>query len=196
MLKKIFFNEIEILFSDEVYEPHEDSFLLANAIPENLVKNKKCLDLGCGSGIQAVNLALKKAVFVLAVDINEKALELTQLNARNNFLNQIKTLKSDLFESINEKFEVIVFNPPYLPSSELKFKELDGGFKGRFLIDRFLERFSNYLESKGLVFLIQSSLNDFKLTENFLLENGFEFKAIANQKMFFEELKVYQISRT
>jgi len=147
-----------------VYHPSEDTELIAKHIPKDL-NDKKVLDIGCGSGALAVTSALADGN-VLAIDINEAALEYTK--EVSGSLN-IETRKSDLFESITEKFDLILFNPPYLPEGEddehLNEEEhyaLVSGPKGRDLIERFLKQFKKYLNPNGQVLMIISSKNKIK----------------------------------
>ena len=102
-------NEIKIEVMEGVYEPEEDSYLLIESIK---IEGRKVLDMGCGCGIVALHLA-KNGCDVVAVDLDKKAVENTIKNAEMNGL-KIRCFKSDLFENINEKFDMIVFNPPYL----------------------------------------------------------------------------------
>ena len=91
---------------DIVYEPAEDSFLLAEQVKK--YAKGKVLDLGTGSGILA-ETALINTKEVLATDINEEAVKrLKQKGINARF--------SDLFSHITEKFNLIIFNPPYLPT--------------------------------------------------------------------------------
>src|SRR3989338_9108615 len=80
--RKSYFLEYELDVFPTVYGPREDSLLLAESIDDATVKGRSCLDVGCGSGIQAVNLALKGAAKVVAVDVNERAVENTLHNAK------------------------------------------------------------------------------------------------------------------
>ena len=94
------------------YEPREDSELLAKYVKKFAFGN--VLDMGTGSGIQAITAAKKKSVkSVVAADIQEEVIE----NNKNNIKNKkIKFIVSDLFSNIkNKKFDTIIFNPPYLP---------------------------------------------------------------------------------
>ncbi len=100
----------------------------ANLIKElTSLKNKKIriLDIGTGSGCIAISLAKKiPSAEIFAVDISDCAIELTKKNILENKINNIKLIKSDLFEELkNEKFDLIVSNPPYIPD-EL-FEQLD-----------------------------------------------------------------------
>ena len=88
-----------------IYEPSEDSYLLAKYVDK--FSKGKVLDLGTGSGIQA-ETALKHTKEVLATDISKEAVKFVKKKG-------IKARISDLFSNINEKFDLIIFNPPYLP---------------------------------------------------------------------------------
>lgn len=84
-------------------------------IKKQELKNKRFLEIGCGSGILSL-LALKKEALVTAIDIDEKAVENTQLNFSKNFisLNNVKIIQSDLFANLHKQaFDVIIINPPY-----------------------------------------------------------------------------------
>ncbi|AZG68800.1 peptide chain release factor N(5)-glutamine methyltransferase [Mycoplasma struthionis] len=76
-------------------------------------KNSKVLDLGCGSGF--IGLAIKKNTdaLVTLVDIDNQAIKQTKYNAKINNLN-VRIIKSNWFKKLNEKYDVIVSNPPYL----------------------------------------------------------------------------------
>jgi release factor glutamine methyltransferase len=176
---------------DSVYEPREDSFLLAEALDKADLSDQEIgLEIGCGSGFQSIVLALK-GLSMLAVDINPDALENTQLNAEKLGLN-IQVEESDLFEQVQGRFDLIVFNPPYVLSEAIKDKSVDGGEKGRMLLDRFLMALPNHLSDGGECFFLQSNLNDIEETSKLLEEIDFGFEIVARKKLFFEELLVFR----
>lgn len=182
-------NQAKIKMCESVYNPAEDSYLLAEAVEEQAFG--KVLDLGCGSGIQGITAALKGCEVTFA-DISEKALECARANAG---LNNIKGefIKSDLFSEINMKYNTIIFNPPYLYSKPIKkLKEtdrldanLDGGIKGRELIDKFIKYYTNYVDEEYIILMIESSLNDYENDVEKL--NG---KIVKEKNLFFEKLAV------
>lgn len=187
--KKTFFLNSNQFVLDSVYIPSDDSELLVESI--ELKKNSKVLDLGCGSGIQGLNALFKGAKKVVFSDINSKALISAKKNVFNaELINSSEFIESDLFSKINEKFDVIIFNPPYVLSEEIKFKELDGGKNGRIVLDKFLNEFDSYLNSNGVIFFLQTDLNDLNKTKKILELKGFNYKIIARKKLFFEELIV------
>jgi 16S rRNA (guanine1207-N2)-methyltransferase len=74
---------------------------------------KKVLDVGCGYGVIGISISSRyKDVFVTMIDINKRAVELTQTNIALNKVDNATALVSDLYQNVNEKFDVIVSNPP------------------------------------------------------------------------------------
>lgn len=192
--KKTFFLGSEYCLLGSVYEPSEDSELLIASVKVN--KNDFVLDLGTGTGIQAINALMNGAKKVLCTDINADALNCAEVNLKKSGLVHLTEFrKSNLFSEIPEKFDLIIFNTPYVLSDEIKYKELDGGIKGREILDKFLNEFSNHLNSDGKAFFIQTDLNDLTETKKILSGKGFECEVIAEKKLFFEKLLVLKAFR-
>ena len=193
---KFFFGNNEIDIFGSVYGPREDSLLLAGCIKDSAVAGRSCLDVGCGSGIQSINLALKGASGIVAIDINEKAVANTSHNAKKlGFGKTITALQSDLFVNVHGKFDIIVFNPPYLESESLEERELDGGRKGREVLDRFLNDAGGHLTEHGKIYFLQSSLNGISETKARLKKLGLDAEIVAKNRIFFEELIVFEAVR-
>ncbi len=177
---------------ENVYVPAEDSYLLA----ENLMieKGKSVLEIGTGSGIVAM-YASKLTDEVTATDINFDAIELAESNFKANNIDNIELLFGNLFEPVKDrKFDVILFNTPYLPTEEGEVIEdnlnyaFDGGLNGRKVIDLFLNEVKNHLNDGGIVQLIQSSLSDNDETLNKLDELGFIAEIAKKEHYFFEDI--------
>ncbi len=147
--------------------------------------------MGTGSGIQSINALMLGFEKVTAVDKNPKALENAKKNA-NVLGKEIIAIESDLFENVKEKFDIITFNPPYLESEEFKEIELDGGKKGREILDKFLHRAKMHLNPKGSIYFLQNNLNGEEETKKLLDSIGFKWEIISRQKLFFEELMVFR----
>ena len=175
-----------------VYEPHEDSFLMQkNLYP---FVHGRVLDIGTGMGILAQEAA-KYANQVLAVDIDSKVLAYAQKQCCS--LSNITFCQSDLFSNVKGTFDVILFNPPYLPTDyRAPDVALDGGKKGYEIIERFLNAVSCYLKPEGVILLVFSSLTKKAKIDEILKENLFEAELIEAQKFSFEELYLYRISKS
>ena len=184
--------KFEIETDDLVYIPSDDTFLLAENL--EIKKGQSVLEIGTGSGLVSMYASLLTDD-VTATDINYNALELAEKNFKLNNINTIRLEFGDLFEPVkNEKFDVILFNTPYLPtdSDDIINDDLnyafDGGLDGRKVIDRFINQVSNHLNDKGIVQIIQSSLSDNDRTLDMFDRNGFVAEIAESEKFFFEEI--------
>ena len=180
-------SSIKIRVIEGVYDPANDSYLLIEIIDAKGCKN--ALDMGCGTGIVALHLA-KHGCNVTACDVNEKAVENTLLNARINNL-RLKVIKSNLFESIYGKFDIIAFNPPYLPTRGEDIT-WDGGEGGVEVIDKFLSQAYKYLSDRGKIYMVVSSLTDMDpIIEKYREE--YTFSKVGERSFFFEKIYGYKI---
>ncbi len=182
---------LKLKLHPQVYEPAEDSFLLA----ENLEVREGdfALDMGTGTGIIALLMA-RKAEFVVGADINPIAVELARENARLNGIENVEFLVSDLFENIEGKFDLITFNAPYLPGEpeEPIDMALLGGQSGREVLNRFLEEVGDYLKPRGRLQIVQSSITGVHETLKKLENMGFKAEVTAKKHMFFEDIVLIQ----
>ncbi len=186
--KKVFFKNHVFQVHEHVYEPAEDTFIIAEQM--KVKEDDVVLDMGTGCGILAV-LAAEKAKHVIAVDINPYAIECATKNAKLNGVEEtIEFRIGDLFQSIkpNEKFSLILFNAPYLPSepSEERSwigKAWAGGLDGRKIIDRFVMGVPSYLSDEGRIQLVQSSLSDVNRTLDAFHELGLKVMLAAQVKV-------------
>ncbi len=176
----------------DVYPPSEDTFLLLDTLKKEDVEGKSCLEIGVGSG--AITEFLSQYNTVDGVDINSKAIEVTRKKCEN-----ANIFYSDLFSHIDKTYDVIVFNPPYVPEKQRFDHMYDrswyGGENGRVVIDRFLAEFDDFLNLEGCAYLLQSSLSDPLKTLRILKQKGFISEILARKKLFFEELTVIKSRR-
>ena len=193
----------------KVYEPGEDSQLLKKYVKK--YAKGICLDVGTGTGIQAMEAA-KKADFVVATDVNPKALEHCNAHIKSN---QILCLNSDIFEFFEKKFivvkgkmfkgfrdieeehnafDTIIFNPPYLPKDARdRDIALDGGKKGYEVIEKFLKRAGKFLALKGIILLIFSSKTGKEKVDSLIKNNKFKKEELEKIHIFFEDIYCYKI---
>ncbi|MEN6592065.1 MAG: HemK2/MTQ2 family protein methyltransferase [Methanobacterium sp.] len=188
------YKDIKYQTHPQVYEPAEDTFLLADNL--EVERMSRALEIGTGTGLIAI-LASRKARMVIATDINPHALDCTLKNIIANKAYNVELRKGDLFEPVkDEKFDLILFNTPYLPTSEDEIVngELDaawnGGPNGREVIDRFLAELKDHLNPGGKVQLVQSTLSGNEETLEKLEELGFQASITARENGFFEEMVV------
>lgn len=199
--KRIFYADLSFDVYEEVYEPAEDTFLIADVLNQTGAVGDTVLDVGTGCGILAV-IASRKAKKVVATDINPHAIRCAKENAEaNRASSKIQVRLGDLFEPISEteKFSLIVLNAPYLPSTRgehrsWKSRSWAGGSTGRRVIDRFIRDAASYLENKGRILLVQSTLSDVQETLRRLREMGLDAKVVAESKAEFETIVVIQAS--
>ncbi|MFQ9967059.1 MAG: peptide chain release factor N(5)-glutamine methyltransferase [Peptoniphilus sp.] len=136
---------------------------ILNIIENNQINNM--LEIGCGTGIVSISVDLESSIDVTAVDISEKAIENTRIN-KEKLNSKIKIINSDLFSNINEKFDLIYSNPPYIKSCDIENLQvevknyeprlaLDGGEDGLFFYRSIIKSSPEFLNHKGfLVFEI------------------------------------------
>ena len=177
-----------------IYQPAEDSYLLSSILKENLPDllkanpNLKFLEIGTGSGVHletALKLGIKKQN-IFSSDIDEKSVEHCNLLGFN-------CIHSDLFENISGKYNLIIFNPPYLPEDAREPRDsktaTTGGKKGNEIILRFLAQAKSHLEKNSKIFLITSSLSPKINFKKF----SYSAKEIGCEKLFYEKLCVWEV---
>jgi len=179
-----------------IYAPSDDSNLLAEQV-KIFSKDKSVLDIGSGSGILAETALKNKASEVFAIDINPESIKLLKSKFSKN--KNVNALKSNLFSKIpkSKKFDIIIFNPPYLPFDKREDKgsqiATTGGKNGDEIILRFLQQALNYLSPNGFILLLTSSLTPMKRINYFLQKNKLKKTLLSQKKLFMEELFVWKI---
>ena len=177
---------------ETVYKPAEDSYLLADNL--KIKPTDTVLEIGTGTGIVAM-YASRLSDHITVTDINLDACQLASRNFKENNIENIEVLFGNLFEPVeNRKFDVILFNFPYLPTDNENILDddlnyaFDGGKDGRKVIDSFLNEVKNHLNEKGKVQLIQSSLSNNEKTLKKLDELGFVAEIAEKEHFFFEDI--------
>lgn len=127
--------------------------------------NLKILDLCTGSGIIAITLKKELeevSVDIIASDISEKAIEVAKENAQNHNAD-IRFIQSDIFNNIDDKFDIIVSNPPYIDRKDevtmqdnvLKYDPhlaLFAEEEGMYFYRKIIEQANDYLDENGVIF--------------------------------------------
>lgn len=139
------------------------------------------LDLGTGSGFQAILAAGEGAKWVLAVDKQPEAVTCAKQNVDQNGLAQkIEVRESDLFSAItaNEKFDVILFNfpfPPFEPQSDWQEANFDPGHQ---LLTRFLCEAKGYLNPDGRIGMCWSDIGDTSYLRELVEKNEYDIQVL------------------
>ncbi|ELY93882.1 methyltransferase [Natrialba hulunbeirensis JCM 10989] len=183
----------------EVYQPAEDSELLAEAACGYLDKHGRdgpeatILEVGTGSGYVANRVADETAARVIASDLNPHAVRQARTEG-------VETVRADLVSPFaDDTFDAVLFNPPYLPTEpENEWDDwmehaLSGGEDGRAVIDRFLASVGRVLAPDGVVYLLVSSLTGVDEVVERAGEEGFSAVAIADESFPFETLTVLEL---
>jgi len=175
-----------------IYSPSDDSYFLSSILSKELLKIKdksklKFLEMGIGSGVQLKNLEKNKIkkTNIVGADINPLAVE--HCKSKN-----FNCIVSDLFKNIKGKFDILIFNPPYLPRDLKEPKDSQiattGGKKGSEIINKFLKQAEKHLNEKGSIYLLTSSL-----TKNTNFQN-YKKILLGEKKLFYEILYVWKLS--
>lgn len=115
------------------------SRLLLETIPLDEVGGK-VLDMGCGYGVFGIVLNKVTSCYVDMVDVNLRAIHLTEINIKENKLEKVKVFESNVYEKINSKYSCIVTNPPIRA--------------GKRVVYDIVMNARNYLEDDGKLFLV------------------------------------------
>jgi len=172
----------------QIYQPSDDSYFFSNFLKKYLKENKinSYLDMGTGSGIlsETASKFINKRD-ILAADINPDAVKFVKQK-------DFKTIKTNLFDKIKAKFDLITFNAPYLPgdSREPKDSQLitTGGKRGDEISLKFLRQAKKHLNKNGKIFLLISSLTPKDKLKKF------RYKIVARKKIFMEELIILEFT--
>ncbi len=180
----------------DIYEPAEDSYLLAQACADEIDGDERVLDVGTGTGYVAASIREETGATVFGIDINPLACTRAASHG-------IPVLRGDLVSAIDARcVDVVVSNPPYLPTSPEEERSdwlsvaVSGGPTGREVLRRLLADVGRVLRPDGRVYVLVSSLMDVERVRETAGERGFTATEIARDDRFpFEVLSVLRLDR-
>ena len=183
---------LEIDALPEVYNPSDDSYLLLKVV--EVPPDGSLLEMGTGTGLVAVHAA-RLGVKVTAVDISPHAINCARRNATRNNV-RLEIVRSDLFDKIPGNFDVIAFNPPYLPGAATSTtwieKAWSGGDEGSEVTVRFLRDAWRHLNPGGRIYIILSSVGGLMSVLKAAKER-YSAEMLIEQRMFFESIFAYKL---
>lgn len=197
LLKKIYFNDIELFIEEGVFIPRPETEIFALETV-NLLKGisfhpERVLDLGCGSG--CIGLLIKRFFpesEVFASDISIKACRVSKINSEKTNL-KINIICTDMFSCFNEKFDLLISNPPYVKEEEFENlpeevkrepkRALYAGKDGLVFYKKIAEETKRLLKDNGIIAIeihpflekeIKKTFKDFKVLKEIYDLNGFK----------------------
>jgi len=180
---------------DDVYQPAEDTHLLASAAAEHVASGDRIVDVGTGSGYVAATLEAETGADVLGTDVNPHACR--QARERG-----VETVRANLLDPIaTDAVDAVVCNPPYLPTEpgdgwdDWMEVALSGGESGLAVIEPLLADVGRVLRTDGRVLLLVSSLTGVETVAELAAGEGFSAVAIAEESFPFETLTVLKLVR-
>ena len=122
ILNNASFMGYDFYVNKDVLIPRQDTEVLVEQALNELknYKNPKVLDMCTGSGCIAISVSLITNLQVTAVDISKKALEVARKNCKKLSCTNVNLIQSNLFDKIDKKFEMILSNPPYIPTKVIE----------------------------------------------------------------------------
>ena len=171
------FDDLKIAVDHNVLIPRYETQEVVNKALEYIDKNSKVLDLCTGSGYIGLTIKQKTNAIVTMSDIDDEAIKQSKINAIANKLD-VKIIKSDMFKNINEKFDVIVCNPPYIPNNKklsqsvIKFEPstaLFGGTDGNDFFKIIINEYKNFLNPLGKL-ILEISDDNFEFIKKIILK--------------------------
>jgi release factor glutamine methyltransferase len=197
------YDDLEIRLHPQVYNPAEDTFLLLETI--DVTPDETVLEIGTGCGVIALACARQGNV-VVCTDCNRYAVALTKQNILKNahlISGSIEVRRGSLFSPIHtdEIFDVILWNPPYLPTSPDEKVDhwfdmaTDGGMEGIEVTLQFLNELQRYLAVTGRAYFVFSSLSNREKLERCMKQRSLHYTILKRQQFHGETLDIYCVTR-
>lgn len=212
MLRTPNYSHLSKRYSEDVYEPAEDTFLLLDALESDMqflhqLRPSLCLEIGTGSGIVLTSLAtiIGKSAVYFATDINPRAADCAMETGALNGVDfdvVIDDLGRSMLPRLRGMVDVLLFNPPYVvtPSSEVGSQFIDaawaGGVDGREVIDKFLPTAVNLMSEIGVFYMVLIDKNKPDEICRTLRGLGLEGEVILKRKAGIENLLIVKFRKS
>jgi release factor glutamine methyltransferase len=164
----------------EVYAPHPLG--LAEIIVTEVRDNDRVLDMGTGSGVNAI-AAATRASYVLAVDVNPVAVACTRTNAElNGLASRIEARESDVFESVSGRFDLVIFDPPFRWFRPHDLWERGTADENYAALTTFFRMVGDYLAPAGRIILSFGTTGDIDYLHHLINEAHLEVEELRKHE--------------
>ena len=174
---------LELEIPEQVFPLTRMSDLLGRTILAEVRDRDRVLDMGTGSGVNAI-LAASRSHDVVGVDINPHAVAAATRNAeRNNVAGRTRFYESDVFERVDGSFDLIVFDPPFRwfrPRDVLEMSVTDENYR---TLTRFMSEVGGRLNPGGRLLLFFGTSGDMNYLRHLIDRQGFVVHTIASRDL-------------
>ena len=171
--------------------PRTGEFLAAQLDSRLVGPQAEVLDMGTGSGVCAV-IAARYARRVVAVDINPEAVRCAGINAMLNHVeHKIDIRHGDLFAPVKERFDVVLFNPPFLLGTPRD--DRDRAWRSNDVAERFAAGLDAHLKPDGFALVLLSTFGDASVFLEEFRKRGCAISLLARRRFVNEALAVFKL---
>ncbi len=180
----------EYFVAQGIFHPRYDSRPLVNNMIIN--RGERVLDMCTGSGVIAVNAAIKGAIYVLAVDVNPNSVKSVETNAERyvgdnsyGFRTVVEARCSNLFDLVSpdEKFDVVTINPPFHKMDYTRIEERSTCDPDYIVHKGFFSRVGKHLREGGRIYMAQANFGDVDLALDLADKASFHAELIGRRPL-------------
>ncbi|MFT4524340.1 MAG: release factor glutamine methyltransferase [Bacteroidia bacterium] len=189
------YKDLKVLVKPGVFFPHLtiSTKVLLEYLDQQNLKDQSVLELGAGCGIVSFRCAQKNAI-VTASDISSLAIDNLKANQQTLGL-EVKIQKSDLFDSLAEKFDMVIINPPYYPKDPKSDAEKAWFCGSEFqYFENLARQLGDHLTEKGFALMILSEDCEIDRIQQILKNGRLEMNEVSMVKRFGERNFLYRIT--
>jgi release factor glutamine methyltransferase len=182
---------LEIVVPTGVFPPTAVSDVLGTAVRAEVRDTDRVLDMGTGSGINAI-LAASRSTNVLAVDLNPAAVAAATANAeRNGVADRITFRESDVFSAVDGTFDLMIFDPPFRWFAPRDLTEASMADENYGAMTRFVREAGEHLTPAGRILMFFGTSGDLDYLYRLIDENGFTRTIVGSRELVKPELTVW-----
>ena len=187
---------LELVIPEHVFPPTPTSDLLGRAVLDDVRESDRVLDMGTGSGVNAI-LAASRSHEVIGVDINPHAVAAATANAdRNGVAARTRFAMSDLFDAVDGTFDVIIIDPPFRWFAPRDLLELSFADENYRTLTRFMTEVPDRLNPGGRLLLFFGTSGDMNYLQHLIGQTALRAETIASRDLTKEGITVtYQTFR-